>query len=92
MNLDKIIRNLSEPALPSVINFPQIVLHVVANDPLRTLKEDERGYYSKEGGIYPDDRHFLVTPEVIYASLHLLAHHKLIRTCADFNSNAILQR
>jgi len=46
------------------MSFAQVVLQADVLGPKRALSEDERGYYSVEGSIYPDDRHILVSPSV----------------------------
>jgi len=60
MNLEKVQRNNTD-RFPPITGFSDILLQINPGDPLRTLREDDRGYYSQEGGIYPDDRHFSVS-------------------------------
>jgi len=62
MNLDKVQRNASEKFNP-IDSFAYVVLQLKSDDPQRKTYEDDRMYYSREGAIYPDDRHFLVTKE-----------------------------
>ena len=63
MNLNKVHRNDSEKFNP-IDSFAYVVLQLKSDDPQRKVYEDDRIYYSREGAIYPDDRHFLVTKEV----------------------------
>ena len=67
MNLNKIHRNASEKFNP-INSFAYVVLQLTNNDPQRKMYEDDRMYYSREGAIYPDDRHFLVIKEVRLAA------------------------
>lgn len=63
MNLDDVHRNASEKLTP-IDSFAYVVLQLKNDDPQHKMYEDDRIYYSREGAIYPDDRHFLVTGEV----------------------------
>jgi len=72
LNLDKVHRNASEKFTP-IDSFAYVVLQLKNDDPRRRLYEDDRMYYSREGAIYPDDRHFLVTTEVGLAAQHPVA-------------------
>jgi hypothetical protein len=63
MGLDRVHRNASEKFAP-IDSFAYVVLQLKNDDPQRKTYEDDRIYYSREGAIYPDDRHLLVTKEV----------------------------
>lgn len=63
LNLEKVHRNTSEKFNP-IDSFAYVVLQLKNDDPQRKTYEDDRMYYSREGAIYPDDRHFLVTKQV----------------------------
>lgn len=63
LNLNKVQRNASEKFNP-IDSFAYVVLQLKNDDPQRKMYEDDRIYYSREGAIYPDDRHLLVTKEV----------------------------
>ena len=63
MNLDTVHRNASERFIP-IDSFAYVVLQLKNHDPQHEMYEDDRLYYSQQGAIYPDDRHFLVTKEV----------------------------
>ncbi|KAG6848397.1 hypothetical protein H0H93_000549 [Arthromyces matolae] len=65
MNLDSALslRNHSEP-IPPIVGFPPVLLQIQVSDPKRVMREDERGHSSSVGTIYPDDRHFVVTPQI----------------------------
>jgi hypothetical protein len=63
MNLDKVHRKRFGKVRP-IDSFAYVVLQLKNDDPQRKMYEDDRIYYSREGAIYPDDRHFLVTKEV----------------------------
>jgi len=67
MNLDIVHRNASQKFGP-IDSFAYVVLQLKNGDPQRKMYEDDRIYYSREGAIYPDDRHFLVTKEVRLAT------------------------
>ncbi|KAG6826139.1 hypothetical protein H0H92_000994 [Tricholoma furcatifolium] len=62
MNLDKVLKNHTNP-FPSIIGFPPVLLQIQVSDDKRVMHEDERGHPSLVGTIYPDDRHFVVTPQ-----------------------------
>ncbi|CAL1697309.1 unnamed protein product [Somion occarium] len=62
MNLDRVLEN-STYDFPPITNFPPVTFQVKVNDPLRTMWEDERGWYSKHGTVYPDDRRIVVNAE-----------------------------
>ncbi|KAG6919946.1 hypothetical protein DXG01_013295 [Tephrocybe rancida] len=62
MNLDKVLKNKTEP-FPPLIGYPPILLQIQTSDFRRTMHEDERGHWSELGSIYPDDRHFVVTSQ-----------------------------
>ncbi|EEB87723.1 hypothetical protein MPER_14831, partial [Moniliophthora perniciosa FA553] len=63
LNLHK-INFTGSPAFSPITSFAHVVLQVDLRDPQRILSEDERGYYSREGAIYPDDRHIKVSSKV----------------------------
>ena len=92
LNLDKVHRNASEKFTP-IDSFAYVVLQLQNDDPRRKLYEDDRMYYSREGAIYPDDRHFLVTKEVGLTVQRrvgwLTAHNHFI--LADIYDHAIPQ-
>ena len=64
MNLDKVHRKNTSEKFDPIDSFAYVVLQLKNDDPRRKMYEDDRMYYSREGAIYPDDRHFLVTKEV----------------------------
>lgn len=68
LNLDRVHRNASEKFAP-IDSFAYVVLQLKNDDLQRKMYEDDRIYYSREGAIYPDDRHFLVTKEVRLVAL-----------------------
>ncbi|KAJ7454052.1 hypothetical protein B0H11DRAFT_2070146 [Mycena galericulata] len=63
INLDKVER-ISNHSFPPTTNFSPLLLQIYTSDPLRSLNEDERGYQSIEGDIFPDDRHFVVSSTI----------------------------
>ena len=64
MGLEKVSQDPSRQPFPSIVSHPQVVLQIQTQDPLRTIQEDEHGYYGKEGGMFPDDRHFVLSSRV----------------------------
>ena len=64
MNLDKVHRKNASDKFDPIDSFAYVVLQLKNGDSERKMYEDDRMYYSREGAIYPDDRHFLVTKEV----------------------------
>lgn len=64
MNLDKVHRKNGSEKFNPIDSFAYVVLQLKNDDSQRKVYEDDRMYYSREGAIYPDDRHFLVTKEV----------------------------
>lgn len=66
MNLDKVFANYNhtKPFSPQV-GFPLVLMQIGSSDPKRAMREDERGHGSPVGFIYPDDRHFIASSEVI---------------------------
>jgi len=75
LNLDKVHRNGSENFNP-IDSFAYVVLQHKNDDPQHKMYEDDRMYYSREGAIYPDDRHFLVTKEVCLAWVSRRSAHQ----------------
>ena len=69
MNLDKVHRKNASEKFNPIDSFAYVVLQLKNDDPRRRMYEDDRMYYSREGAIYPDDRHFLVTKKVCSAQL-----------------------
>ena len=69
MNLDKVHRKNASEKFNPIDSFAYVVLQLKNDDPERKVYEDDRMYYSREGAIYPDDRHFLVNGEVCPAQL-----------------------
>ena len=69
MNLDKVHRKNASEEFKPIDSFAYVVLQFTNDDPQRKAYEDDRMYYSREGAIYPDGRHFLVTNEVCTSQL-----------------------
>ncbi|THU92334.1 hypothetical protein K435DRAFT_820512 [Dendrothele bispora CBS 962.96] len=69
-NLDRLYKAnpsllLDRKPFPSIYSYAHVVLQIPSSDPRRVyLPEDERSYSSREGYIYTDDRHVLITPEI----------------------------
>ncbi|KAK7438886.1 hypothetical protein VKT23_017812 [Stygiomarasmius scandens] len=68
INLDRLYK-VDPPAarepFPSIYSFAHVVLQFSPSDPHRRfMPEDDRSYSSREGYIYTDDRHVLVTPKI----------------------------
>ena len=80
MNLDKVHRKNTSEKFNPINSFAYVVLQLKNDDPKRKMYEDDRLYYSREGAIYPDDRHFLVTREVcpVQASSRSAHHSQLL--------------
>ena len=64
MNLGKVHRKNASEKFNPIDSFAYVVLQLRNDDPERRMYEDDRMYYSREGAIYPDDRHFVVNKEV----------------------------
>ena len=53
---------------PPIYNFPEVVLQVRTADSARNMYEDDRGWFTRDGSVYPDDRHIIVNS---FVSAHL---------------------
>ncbi|KAJ3753848.1 hypothetical protein EV360DRAFT_29548, partial [Lentinula raphanica] len=58
------INYTGRPKFAPIISSAHVVLQIDLHDSHRTMHEDDRGYYSQEGAIYPDDRHISISPLV----------------------------
>ena len=76
MNLDKVHRKNASDKFNPIDSFAYVVLQLKNDDSERKVYEDDRMYYSREGAIYPDDRHFLVTKEVRPAQILSQSAHR----------------
>ncbi|KAI0325288.1 hypothetical protein GY45DRAFT_1356810 [Cubamyces sp. BRFM 1775] len=61
--LDTVLLNTTRP-IPSINNFPQVVLQIDNNDPSRRMYESDRERPTPFGTVYPDDRRIFVTDAV----------------------------
>ena len=71
-NLDSVFRNATHDPFPPILSLSQLLLQVHTSDPERELHEEAREHYTTLGVVYPDDRHFIVTPSVSPPFLFLL--------------------
>lgn len=62
MNLEKVLQT-SNRTFPPITNLPRLVFQLNPADPQRTMTEDDRGWISSIGAVYPDDRHIVVSPK-----------------------------
>ncbi|TFK40270.1 hypothetical protein BDQ12DRAFT_734275 [Crucibulum laeve] len=64
VNLDRVFKNGSHTTpFPPIMHFPSVVLQIQTKDSKRRIHEEERGWRSVLGTVYPDDRHIIVSPE-----------------------------
>ncbi|KAH9902686.1 hypothetical protein C8Q73DRAFT_785335 [Cubamyces lactineus] len=61
--LDTVLINTTRP-IPSINNFPQVVLQLLNTDHSRRMHESDRERATPFGTVYPDDRRILVTDKV----------------------------
>ncbi|KAH7908277.1 hypothetical protein BJ138DRAFT_1115977 [Hygrophoropsis aurantiaca] len=63
LNLESVQSNDTQIRFPPIVTFSPFVLRVLLSDPLRPLREDTMlQRQTSKGTVYPDDRHFLVSP------------------------------
>ena len=85
-NLDSVFRNAAHDPFPPIVSLSQLLLQVYTSDSQRVLHEETREHYTTLGVVYPDDRHFIVTPNVRPRCLLLQALLQLRTTDYDYCS------
>ena len=85
-NLDSVFRNATYDPFPPIVSLSQLLLQVHTSDPERKLHEKTREHYTTLGVVYPDDRHFIVTPNVCPPFLLLQA---LLQRTTDYDHCSI---
>jgi hypothetical protein len=63
MNLEKVLRT-SNRTFPPITNFPRVVFQIDPADSQRRMTEDDQGWISNIGAVYPDDRHITISSKV----------------------------
>lgn len=63
-NLNSVFRNTTHDPFPPIVSLSQLLLQVYTSDPQRELHEETREHDTTLGVVYPDDRHFIISPNI----------------------------